>query len=231
MPRSFGEPLTKLRVVPIAENHEPLLDPRTLSKRLHFAAKHPKFEGMLRTPRVRKRVAEMLAQAADAMPPGIDLKIIEGFRPLHQQKWMYEQLRSEYARQHPEWSKATLNRITNTMSAPPGDKCPPPHSTGGAVDLCPFDTKTGEFLDMVSPGDWDEKTAPTDYAKLSEAALANRKLFIDTLTKTGLTNYAGEWWHWSYGDSGWALRVSAPCALYDRLPDESHQPEALPAAA
>ena len=36
MPISFGEPLTKLRAVPIRENGDPLIDPCTLSKRLHF---------------------------------------------------------------------------------------------------------------------------------------------------------------------------------------------------
>ena len=56
-------------------------------------------------------------------------------------------------------------------------------------------------------------------AGLSPDAQANRKLLIHTLEKTGLTNYTGEWWHWSYGDSGWALRVKAPRALYDRLPE------------
>ena len=61
MPRSFGEPLTKLRAVPIQENGEPLVDPRTLSRRIHFAQKHPKFEDMPRTPRVRRGVAERLA--------------------------------------------------------------------------------------------------------------------------------------------------------------------------
>lgn len=53
MARSFGEPLTKLRAVPIEDNGEPLVDPRSLSKRIHFAEKHPKFEGMPRTPKVR----------------------------------------------------------------------------------------------------------------------------------------------------------------------------------
>jgi hypothetical protein len=52
MPCSFGEPL---------------VDPRTLSKRIHFAEKHPKFEGMCRTPNVRKHVSEMLAQAAELL--------------------------------------------------------------------------------------------------------------------------------------------------------------------
>ena len=135
MPRSFGEPLTKLRAVPIVDNGEPLVDPRTLSKRIHFAEKHPKFAEMSRTPEVRKRVAEMLAQAAESLPDGIDLIIIEGFRPLAQQRFMYEQIKAEFAKRHPEWKTATLHRVANTMSAPPDDLCPPPHTTGGAVDL------------------------------------------------------------------------------------------------
>lgn len=220
MARSFGEPLTKLRAVPIVDNGEPLVDPRTLSKRIHFAAKHPKFEDMKCTPRVRRRVAEMLAQAAEALPDGIDIQIVEGFRPLAQQRFMYESLKAEFAQRHPEWNKATLHRVTNTMSAPPDDRCPPPHTTGGAVDLGLYDVKKGEQLDMTSPFDWDETSAPTQMKGLSAEAQANRDLLIQTLEAMGLTNYAGEWWHWSYGDSGWALRVGAPQAVYNRLRED-----------
>jgi len=220
MPRSFGEPLTKLRAVPIRENNEPLVDPRTLSRRLHFAAQHPKFPDMPRTPKVRQSVAERLARAAERLPDGVDLKIIEGFRPLHQQRFMYESLRAEFAERHPTWSRATLHRITNQMSAPPDDACPPPHSTGGAVDLCPFRVATNDYLDMTSPFAWDETSAPTVCKGLSKTAQENRRLLITVLEATGLTNYVGEWWHWSYGDSGWALRTGAEAALYDRLPEE-----------
>ncbi len=220
MPRSFGEPLTKLRAVPITDNAEPLVDPRTLSKRLHFAEKHPKFEGMTRTPKVRRSVAEKLAQAADSLPNGIDIVIIEGFRPMAQQQFMYDEIRKEFAAKHPEWNKATLHRITNTLSAPPDDPCPPPHTTGGAVDLSLMRMPARDWLDMTSPFEMDETSAPGDTPGLSEEAQANRRLLFDALEKTGLTNYLGEWWHWSFGDSGWALRVGAKEALYDRLPEE-----------
>ena len=221
MPRSFGEPLTKLRAVPIEDNGEPLVDPRRLSKRIHFAAKHPKFVDMKRTPKVRKRVAEMLAEAAESLPHGTDIIIIEGFRPLAQQRFMYEEIKGEFAKKHPEWKKATLNRIANTLSAPPDDPCPPPHTTGGAVDLSLMDTKTHEWLDMTSPFGMDETSAQGDTKGLSEEAQVNRRKLFDALEKTGLTNYLGEWWHWSYGDSGWALRVGAKCAVYDLLPEEN----------
>ncbi len=220
MPCSFGEPLTRLRAVPIEDNGEPLVDPRTLSPRVHFAQKHPKFEDMKRVPVVRRRVAEMLAEAAEALPQGTDIILIEGFRPLAQQRWMYAQIKAEFAEKHPEWSKATLHRITNTLSAPPDDSCPPPHSTGAAVDLSLMTMPARDWLDMTSPFEMDETSAPGDTPGLSEAAQKNRRLLFEALEKTGLTNYLGEWWHWSYGDSGWALRVGADKAVYDRLPED-----------
>ncbi|MEO7720256.1 MAG: M15 family metallopeptidase [Capsulimonas sp.] len=221
MARSFGEPLTKLRAVPIVDNGEPLVDPRTLSPRVAFSEKHPAFEHMKCVPHVRKSVAEMIASAAEALPPEVTLQIFEGYRPMAQQRWMYEKIKSDFAAKHPEWSKATLHRVTNTMSAPPEDKCPPPHTTGGAFDLLLIDTKTGEPLDMVSPFEMDEISAPTDLKGLSDVAQRNRDLLVKTLTDAGLTNYVGEWWHWSYGDSGWALRVGAPEAIYGALPADT----------
>lgn len=221
MPTSFGEPLTKLRAVPIKDNGEPLVDPRTLSPRIRLAERHPKFPELKQKPHVRKRVATMLAQAADSLPDGIILEIIEGVRPISQQRRMYQALMAEMAEKHPGWNKSTLHRITNQLCAPPDDRCPPPHSTGGAVDICLVDAASGEYLDVNAPFEWDEKCAPTILPGLTPAAQANRDLLVRTLSATGLTNYAGEWWHWSYGDSGWALRTGAPKAIYGRLPDEA----------
>jgi D-alanyl-D-alanine dipeptidase len=224
MSRSFGEPLTKLRAVPIRDNGEPLVDPRRLSGRIHFAATHPKWDDLVRTPKVRESVARMLAEAAENLPRGIEMQIVEGYRPLAQQRLMYERNKAEFAAAHPDWSKATLHRFLNQISAPPDDKCPPPHITGGAVDLCLIYGDDRDMrLNMTSPFHWDEKSAPTKMKGLSKEAQQNRKLLIETLEATGLTNYAGEWWHWSYGDSGWALRVGAAEACYDRLPDEVAQ--------
>ena len=34
------------------------------------------------------------------------------------------------------------------------------------------------------------------------------------LVSAGLTNYPSEYWHWSYGDQGWAYRGGLPNAIY-----------------
>ena len=52
---------------------------------------------------------------------------------------------------------------------------------------------------------------------ISDEARRNRDLLKSVLEPTGLTSYADEWWHWSYGDNGWALRVGAANAIYDKI--------------
>jgi len=217
MPRSFGEPLTKLRAVPIIDNGEPLVDPTTLSSRVVFAEHHPVMTHLTRTPKVRKRVAEMIAESADRLPDGINMTIIEGFRPIENQRWQHDYVLKQFAEKHPEWPKAVLHRQANILSAPPEDKCPPPHITGGAIDVTLIDAATGVWLDMSSPYEMGPDGAATAVKGLTEQAAKNRQILIDALTPSGITNYTGEWWHWSYGDSGWALRVGAPHALYGRL--------------
>jgi D-alanyl-D-alanine dipeptidase len=72
----------------------------------------------------------------------------------------------------------------------------------------------GRRLDMNSPLPHAELSAPTECAGLSAEARANRSLLVNALSGAGLTNYAGEWWHWSYGEPGWAARTGAPHAIY-----------------
>ena len=42
----------------------------------------------------------------------------------------------------------------------------------------------------------------------------HRRILAGALSSAGLTNYAGEWWHWSYGEPGWAVRTGHPLAIY-----------------
>lgn len=217
MARSYGEPLKKLRAVPIKDNGEKLVDPIVMSDRIHWAKEHPRIKGTNRESLLRESVAKKLVTAAESLPNGIDIEVFEGYRSLATQRQQYEFVRDLFTSKNPTWSKSVLQRAINSLSAPPDDPCPPPHTTGAAVDLYLMDAKTGRMLDMTSPFEWDETTARTDLPGLSEVAAKNRRLLVDTMESAGLTNYAGEWWHWSYGDSGWALRTGSPFAIYGRI--------------
>jgi len=218
MAKSFGEPLKKLRAIPISDNGEKLIDPQSLSKRIHKAEKHPVMtDDKSRSILVRETVAKKLADAAERLPEGIDMVLFEGFRPIEIQRQNNEWVRRIMSEKYPTWSKVALQRKINEFSAPADDKCPPPHLTGGAVDLYLIDN-TGKILDFFSPyGAWNTEGAETSVKGLSETAKKNRQLLIETLESVGLTNYLGEWWRWSYGDSGWALRTNASPAIYDRI--------------
>jgi D-alanyl-D-alanine dipeptidase len=199
--------------VPIRDNGEPLVDFVGLSPRLRFAERHPVYD-FARVHLARRRVAEMLAEAAERLPDRLELVVVEAWRSPAVQRQMYTETEREFRERHREWSPAVLRRVVNRFSAPPDHRVPPPHCTGGAVDVN-LTTGDGADLDFSSPFPAiSRRSAATDVRGLTPTARANRDLLIATLTAVGFTNYPAEWWHWEYGTPGWALRTRQPVAIY-----------------
>jgi D-alanyl-D-alanine dipeptidase len=208
-----SEPLHALRRIRIRDNGEPLVDLLAFSPALRWAAEHPVFTYQ-RERLCRLRVAQMLAAAQAELPPGIHLEIVEGWRSPSAQRMMYQSTWTQMRQLHPNWSDAALRRLVNRFSAPPDHPVHPPHLTGGAVDLHLVDA-AGTRLDLTSPYLLaDRRSAAMDAPGLSETTRINRRLLAGALTAVGLTSYAAEWWHWSYGDQGWAYRTGRPEAIY-----------------
>jgi len=202
--RSFGEPLKALRAVTIQDGGEPLVDLRTFCPDVVLRP------GCL--PFLRETVARKVNAVQMSLPPGHTLAVGTALRTLAMQREIRTRVQADMTEKHPEWSRATLYRMLNRMVAPPDDVSPPPHTTGGALDVG-LRGPDGTDLDCISPGEfWD--TAPTYWHKLSDTAQANRLLLIGAMEGAGLTNYVGEWWHWSWGDQGWALREGKSVAYY-----------------
>lgn len=211
--RPSVESLAAQARVPIRDNGEPLVDFVGLSPRLLFAPKHPVYD-FARVHLARRRVAEMLAEAAERLPNGLRLIVVEAWRSPTVQRQMYAATEREFREKHPEWSPSVLRRVVNRFSAPPEHRVPPPHCTGGAVDVY-ITTADGEALDFTSPfPPTSRRSAATDIRGLTPAARANRDLLIATLTAVGFSGYPAEWWHWEYGAPGWALRTGQPAAIY-----------------
>jgi D-alanyl-D-alanine dipeptidase len=214
----FGEPVSELVKIPTRDNGEKLVDIFRICPALKWAHQSPRWD-FPRSGLARESVAQMLKNAQEALPSGLHLQIIGVFRPFEIQKLMYEKAREELREQHPHWDDEFLTRYLNVFSAPPIWDTPPPHTTGGAVDLLIVDDE-GERLDFISPFEMGWTSAPTMMPGLSGEARKNRDLLIEVLTNAGLTNFPGEWWHWSYGEPGWALRGGHEAALYGAVPDE-----------
>lgn len=214
----FGEPVEELIKVPTQDNSEPLVDIFKVCPELRWDEQGPRWD-FPRSGLARVSVAEMLREAQRSLPRGLHLQIVGVFRPFDIQKKMYEAARDELRAKHPHWSDEILYDYLNVFAAPPIFETPPPHTTGGAVDLTIVDDDD-QPLDMTSPLEMGWESAPTMLEGLTPVARRNRDLLIEVLTPTGLTNFLGEWWHWSYGEPGWALRGGHPAALYGAVPEE-----------
>ena len=169
-------------------------------------------------------MAEKLCQANRNLPDGYRLTIIEGWRAPYIQRRMYQAVRARFQTLHPDWSETQLTRTVNRFSAPLNKQVPPPHTTGGAVDLMLADSD-GNALDHTSPFDpYDPHSASFIASGLSDTARKHRDILAKALLSTGITNYPSEFWHWTYGDQGWAYRGGHPNALYGAITPPGWQP-------
>ncbi len=218
MPRhrnSIIEPISELNKIKIRDNGEPLVKLNDFDARIVIL---PNWRtGQPQRLFARRTVAQMLQKAASYLPNGHKLGVFSAFRSIEEQERIYQRVYRRFKRRHPNAPENVLRRLTNRFVHPPDIKTPPGHSTGGAIDLTILGPD-GKELDMTKPFKWrtpKSRSVAATYAEgLSEEARKNRALLIQAMTKAGFTNYAGEWWHWSYGDSCWAWRLGRKTAIY-----------------
>ena len=220
---SIAEPVSQLRHIKIVDNGEPLVN--FLAECPDLILDHPRFIYRRET-LARKSMADKLCQAnAWLMKRGYRLAIVEGWRPPHIQRRMYMGTWNRFKERHPDWSDVTLKRVVNRYTAPIHGRVPPPHSTGAAVDLVLADL-AGKVQDHWTPYQWrDPVCFQFDAPGLSDEAKRTRQILWDAITPTGLTNYPSEYWHWSYGDQGWAYRGGRPHAIYGPITPADYEPE------
>jgi zinc D-Ala-D-Ala dipeptidase len=220
---SPAEPVTELRKVRIVECGEPLVD--FLRECPHLLLDRPRFNYRRET-LLRKSVLEKLCEANESlMRQGYHLRVIEGWRPPFIQRRMYSWSWNRFRQLHPDWSDVQLRRHTNRFTAPMNDRVPPPHTTGGAMDLALY--RGEEAMEMMAP------YALRDYhgfsfaaPKLGDVARRNRDILAEALLPVGITNYPSEYWHWSYGDQGWAYRGGHEHAIYGPISPADWVPSA-----
>lgn len=208
---SPAEPITDLRKIKIAECGEPLRSYIGVSNRILIANPRWVYE---RFHYLRVSVLDMLVLAAGRLPKGYKIGILEGWRPPYIQNRMYLSSWARWERRHPEWSDVQLRRVVNRFTAPMNSKVPPPHSTGGAFDLVLLDSN-GNELDVTSPFQaFDPQSYAMENPSLSQEAIHNRRILQQCFSDVKISNYPSEWWHWSYGDQGWAYREQEAHAIF-----------------
>ncbi|MER5715404.1 M15 family metallopeptidase [Streptomyces sp. NPDC002132] len=196
---------------PVVENGERLVDARD-SAVLRVDARKADADGSYA--HVRADVLRRLLLAQGALPPGVRLLLVEGFRPPALQRSYFDAYSATLRRAHPDASPARIRELASAYISPPEVA---PHVSGGAVDLT-LCTEDGRELplgtEVNATPEESEGGCRTAATNIGAEARANRLRLHRAMTTAGFVNYPTEWWHWSYGDRYWALLTTAPAAEY-----------------
>ena len=201
---SGPEPIAALNRIKERECGEPLLDIR----------KHCPGVRVARTclPHLRQSVAEKLNAAQAALPLGYKLHVTTALRKKEIQQTLFDKYFAELTEKHPDWSHATRRRQTCRFFAPYDQSAPPGHCTGAAVDVHLL-LPSGRQAEMRKPlTGW--KAARSLATGLCEKAVRHREILFAAMLAAGFSNCAEEFWHYSYGDAGWAVRVGEQECIY-----------------
>ena len=222
--------------IPIKESGDQLIEIPSYFK---FIDPHPYF--YLGAPykknkniwKLREEVVKRLIKVNDCLlsdDNNFHLLIYDSWRPIEVQEFMFKRAFVL------ECEKMNINASVDNMHSYPqvvkkiekfwaypsfDEKCPPPHSTGGALDVC-FSDKNGNLVDMGSTIDqMDDSSKPDFYENINteEAIVWNRRrnLLKEIMKKFGFVQHPNEWWHFSYGDQLWAWKRKKSNALYGKI--------------
>lgn len=202
------------REVPIEPVHEPMVRVSDIGRRVSEDPRyhHLGLPGAEPECRVREGVAIRLARAAASLPSGLSLVVWDGHRTLETQGALFDSYLDDLREQHPDWSADALEEEAARYVTPPSSSryAPPPHLTGGAVDLTLADS-TGRQLDLGTPFDAFVPAAATRALEDTDLPARDlRRTLFWAMSSQGFTSYVEEWWHFDYGDQFWGLVTENP---------------------
>jgi D-alanyl-D-alanine dipeptidase len=223
-----GRPIPRLwpnhgwRDVPIEPVDEPLVPVDQIGPRVSDRAEYHLWgvPGALSRSWVRQGVAERLALVAADLPDGMCLVVWDAYRPLAVQGALYDSYLAELAAVHPDMPADALEAAAARYVTPPSRSvlAPPPHLTGGAVDLTLGDAD-GAALELGTGFDaFVPEAATRAYEDVPGRWRDLRRLLFWSMHAHGFTNYAEEWWHFDHGDQFWGLLTDRP-AVYGPVHD------------
>jgi zinc D-Ala-D-Ala dipeptidase len=223
--------------IPILECGEPLLEVPSIFPRecphpyVALGAPYGKHSPFY----LRQGVIERLAHAQRQLEQrqgNWRLKIFDAYRPIPVQQFMVQytfeqeaqaqnvdpQALSEVERE------ALMARVYQFWAPPSTDPAtPPPHSTGGALDVT-LVNESGQEINMGSPIDEiSDRSYPDYFASVDPKVHHHRQILKQIMTDAGFRQHLNEWWHFCYGDQMWVWlsqhdkeAASSP-AIYGRV--------------
>ena len=221
--------------IPIKDNEDKLI---AIPSCLKFLDPHPyshlgaPYKDKTSIWKLREEVVNRLVKVNDYLisKNSFSLLIYDSWRPLEVQEFLFkrafllecEKLDIDSSLENMNSFPSILKKVEKFWAYPSFDaSCPPPHSTGGALDVCLSD-ENGNIVDMGSKVDQMDETSNPDFYEniINEEAIiwnSRRNLLREIMNKFGFAQHPNEWWHFSYGDQLWAWKNNKSNALYGRI--------------
>ncbi|MBW4473183.1 MAG: M15 family metallopeptidase [Stenomitos rutilans HA7619-LM2] len=148
---------------------------------------------------------------------GWRIQVFDAYRPIAVQQFMVNYTLQEVALakglqvEHlTESQRETLLQLVYEFWAAPSHDpaTPPPHSTGGAVDITLVNgngqtIRMGSPIDEMSPRSYPDHFAVSDDPS-SRLYHHHRQLLRSIMLAAGFQQHPNEWWHFCLGDQMWA---------------------------
>ena len=182
---------------------------------------------------VRDGIIKRLFEVNAVLSPlGYELYVFDAYRPVEVQTYFHDVWVPNYLRvRNPDWSEEKiLGEVGNYWARGYPDSAsidplsPPPHTTGGVVDLTLRNLRTHEQLFMgsyfddvssISFADHFEREGEKRILSMSEElARGNRRILYHAMTSAGFLVNPNEWWHFGFGDQLSAWNSDSPHAVY-----------------
>lgn len=147
---------------------------------------------------LRAGAAERLYAAAQSLPEGFGLAVLDAWRPLGLQREIFEA------------AYADASLPAGFVSEPSSDPAtPPPHATGGTVDV----TLTWQQQPLALGSEFDDfidEARTAAFEAIPGRVRVLRRLLFHAMCAQGWRVIDCEWWHFEYGTRRWGALVGQP---------------------
>ncbi|MBP2833263.1 alanine racemase [Aquimarina sp. U1-2] len=201
----------KTSMMTVKENNSPLISLQDSGFNLIFEKSIQKNYRYL----VRKEVYEKIGRISRLLDnQGKKLIIRSAWRSFEHQQKLWNQKVSFLKKKYPKKTVEEINEIVSNFIAP---RVQSTHATGGAVDTLIYDLRKKCVLDFgTNDGlhiDLNEKCYPK-HPGISQEAKKNRKFLMELFENEDFVCDHKEYWHFDYGNIGWAVEKNKKYAHY-----------------
>lgn len=201
---------------PIRDNGSPLVSLQKVTQHLIYEPSIMKGYAYL----IREELVEKVIRISEKLQQKDKKLVIRSvWRSFKHQRILWERRVSAMKKKHPSKSMDEIHQLVSYYIAPPEKST---HSTGGAIDALIYDNKSDQILDFGTNKGYSIELSKECYPYhpgISQKAKDNRKLLIDLFEDEDFVCDMKEYWHFDYGNIGWAIEKGKDHAFFGILFD------------